>query len=98
MQPPESKARSHRVIATSHLGRSLLRLHRRMEQTREEEARVEHLFRHWEESWSNRRDELARRLEMLEDQLAHLGEPSTPPPPRLAVVRFPPDAAEMIGM
>jgi hypothetical protein len=97
MQPPQSKAHSHRVIATSHLGRSLLRLHRRMEQTREEEARVETLFQHWEESWSSHRDELTRRLEMLEHQLAHLGEPAVPAP-RLSVVRFPPDAAEMRSM
>ena len=97
MPPTLPPARRKMLAATSRLGRSLLRLHDRMEQTRAEEARVDRLFRTWERSWSSSRDELSRRLQFLEEQLARL--PDEPEPsPRLAVVHYPPDAAEMEGM
>jgi septation ring formation regulator EzrA len=76
------------------LGRSLVRLHRNLERNRNEEARVESLYVSWQEKWSNRRDQIARRLALIETQLDQLAE-QTERPPRLAVVGAPLDAEQI---
>ena len=67
-------------IAKSRLGLSLLRLHHTLEKRRGEEASVETLLNSWQKRWSTRRDEIARRLETIEQQLEQMGRPSEPEP------------------
>ena len=81
----------------SRLGRSLVQLHRDLEHNRNEEARVESLFVSWQKKWSHRRDQIARRLAMIETQLEKLAR-QTEQPPQLAVVGLPFDAEQMSSM
>ncbi len=75
----------------------MVRLHRDLEHNRNEEARVESLFISWQKKWSNRRDQIARRLTMMEAQLEKLAG-QTEQPPQLAVVGVPLDADQMSSM
>lgn len=83
--------------ATSRLGQSLMRLHNSMEQNRNDDMNVQSLFESWQQQWSSRRTQIARRLELIENQLENLSD-HPKPAPRLAVVGMPADAAEMASM
>ncbi len=79
------------VLAKSRLGQSLLRLHNSLDQGRQEDEAVETLLTSWQKRWATRRDEIARRLEMIErqlDQMARAKEPA----PRLSLAIVPADA------
>jgi hypothetical protein len=56
----------------SRLSDSLLRLHRTIEQSRVTEQSAEHQFHQWQERWSNRREQISRRLELIDKQLESL--------------------------
>jgi len=84
-------------VEHSRLGQSLLRLHRTLEQSRTEQENVESLMKSWQARWSTRRDEIARRLELIESQLQQMGR-SAPPAPRLSVVGAPADGGEKSSM
>ena len=96
---PSSQLEDRRELQSvkSRLGRSLVRLHRNLEHNRDEEARVDSLFSSWQQKWSNRRDQIARRLALIETQLDQLAE-ETEQPPRLAVVGVPVDAEQISSM
>ena len=79
------------------LEQSLLRLHYNLEQTQQDEARVKCLFAAWQKKWSSRREQIFRRLTMIESQLEKLAE-SAEPAVRLAVVGISADADEMTSM
>ena len=81
----------------SRLGESLIHIHFSLEQTRQEEQRVDNLFLAWQEKWSSRRDQIVKRLELIETQLEELARKETRPP-RLSVVGLPHDAHEMTSM
>jgi hypothetical protein len=79
------------------LGQSLLRLHRSLEQSQEQEQHVDSQFATWQENWLSRRDQITSRLAIIESQLQQLaGKNDTRP--RLSVVGVPDDADEMTGM
>ena len=65
--PPEA-ARS----STSRVGESLRRLHRHLEQCRTAETRFADQFEKWQEKWSDRRDQIAQRLSIIDTQLEEL--------------------------
>ncbi|MGE3316696.1 MAG: hypothetical protein AB7O26_16385 [Planctomycetaceae bacterium] len=97
MSSPPRPPRSPFCIEKSRLGQSLLRLHQTLEQGRAAEEGVETLLSSWQKKWSTRRDEIANRLELIEQQLDELGRPSTAGP-RLSIVGVPIDADQMTGM
>jgi len=99
MPSSQLEGRQELQSVKSRLGRSLVHLHRNLEHNRNEEARVESLFVSWQKKWSNRRDQIASRLKMIETQLEQLAEQTEPEqPPRLAVVGVPLDAEHMTSM
>ena len=81
----------HFEAVKSRLGDSLVRLHRELERTRQEECRCDNSFREWQAQWSKRRDLLSRRLQLIDDQLCKVadGESETP---RFSLVGIPADA------
>ena len=97
MLSSQAEDRRKLVSVRSRIGQSLIRLQRNLEQTRHEEDQVESMFNTWQEKWSNRRDQIARRLELIETQLESLAGDADDSP-RLAVVGVPPDADEMTSM
>jgi uncharacterized membrane protein YgaE (UPF0421/DUF939 family) len=56
----------------SRLGESLLRLHRNLDQTRTTEQDAEDQFHQWQERWSDRKEQISRRLELIDRQLENL--------------------------
>src|SRR5262245_54247390 len=56
----------------SRLGESLLRLHQNLDQTRSTEQVAEHQFHQWQERWSDRKEQIARRLDLIDRQLESL--------------------------
>lgn len=56
----------------SRLGESLLRLHQNLDQTRTVEQAAEDQFREWQERWSDRKEQISRRLEVIDRQLENL--------------------------
>jgi hypothetical protein len=97
MSSPPRVPRPAFQIEKSRLGQSLLRLHKTLEQGRIAEEGVESLLSSWQKKWSARRDEIANRLELIEQQLDEMGRPS-PAGPRLSIVGVPSDSDQMIGM
>jgi len=82
---------------TSRLGQSLIRLHQSLEQNRHCDMNIQSLFESWQQKWSSRRAQIARRLELIENQLEDLSD-HPKPAPRLAVVGVPADGGEMASM
>ena len=56
----------------SRLGESLLRLHQNLDQTRTTERAAEDQFQQWQERWSDRKEQISRRLELIDRQLENL--------------------------
>ncbi len=56
----------------SRLGESLLRLQHSLEQTRSSERTAEDQFQNWQERWMERREQISRRLELIDRQLEAL--------------------------
>ena len=56
----------------SRLGESLLRLSQNLDQTRTTEQRALDQFHKWQERWSDRREQISRRLELIDRQLESL--------------------------
>jgi hypothetical protein len=56
----------------SRLGESLLRLHQNLDQTRASDRVAEDQFNNWQERWADRREQVARRLELIDRQLESL--------------------------
>ncbi|MGE5194082.1 MAG: hypothetical protein ACM3U2_16425 [Deltaproteobacteria bacterium] len=56
----------------SRLGESLLRLHQNLDQTRTTQQVVEDQFHEWQERWSDRKEQISRRLELIDRQLESL--------------------------
>jgi len=69
MPTDQQEAETLQVSSKSRLGESLLRLHRRLEESRDEQSEGENLFRIWQMKWFGRRDQISRRLELVESQL-----------------------------
>ena len=80
---PIDSATKH--TAMSRLGRSLIRIHKEKDHSIVETAQADVLFSTWQQKWASRREEIARRLEMIESQLADLTE-SDEPRPQLSLV------------
>ena len=72
MTSPMLGERSHCTTGGSRFSESLLRLHRCLQQARNDEARVETMFRAWQKQWLDRREQIAHRLEMIESQLSRI--------------------------
>lgn len=75
--PPHEERPSPR----SKLGATLLRLHRSLESSRQREQAALDLFESWQSRWSEHREVIARRLEYLDQELAHLTLSAVPTPP-----------------
>jgi len=90
MPTDQQEAEALQVSSKSRLGESLLRLHRRLEESRDEESRGENLFRIWQMKWFGRRDQISRRLELVESQLQRVSQQGTTTV-RLSVVGAPGD-------
>lgn len=56
----------------SRLGASLVRLEQNLDETRTAETAAEDQFHQWQDKWSLRRDQISRRLELLDRQLENL--------------------------
>lgn len=56
----------------SRLSESLLRLQQNLEQTRESESQTEGQFQAWQDRWAERREQIARRLELIDMQFESL--------------------------
>jgi len=56
----------------SRLGESLLRLHQNLDQTRTTEQAAEDQLSQWQERWSDRKEQISRRLELIDRQLESL--------------------------
>ena len=69
----------------SRLGESLLRLQQNLTQSRTAEKSAEDLFHQWQERWSDRREQISRRLELIDRQLESLAH-SHQHRPQLSVV------------
>ncbi len=67
-------------IPKSRLRRSLIRIHKNRNHFIDDSHRADDLFFAWQQKWGNRREEIARQLEMIESQLAELGETDTSRP------------------
>jgi len=81
----------------SRLGDSLVRLHHERDKTKQQERQSDDLFQQWQSQWSSRREQIARRLEMIEGHLRTLNT-SDSASPQLAVIGPPDDAARMMSM
>jgi peptidoglycan hydrolase CwlO-like protein len=75
-------------------GESLVRIHHEVERIREDEARRETRFTEWQQQWSKRKQEIARRLEMIEEQMEQMSGETRSPQPRLAIFGAPADGTE----
>lgn len=80
--------------ARSQLGQTLIRLHAAVEQNRRHEHHIDGVFTDWQQSWSNRREQIARRLASIESQLEQLAADAPDSRPRLSVVGLPPEYEE----
>jgi hypothetical protein len=56
----------------SRLGESLLRLHHNLDQTRTTVQIAEDQFEQWQARWSDRKEQISRRLELIDRQLESL--------------------------
>ena len=65
-----------------------------MEQIRQEENHVATLFVAWQKKWFRRRDQISRRLELIESQLERMARQRVDAAPQLAVIGVPSDADE----
>ena len=72
----------------SRLGESLLRLQHSLDQTRSSERTADDQFQCWQERWSERREQISRRLELIDRQLEALVQ-SYQRRPQLSVVGDP---------
>lgn len=81
----EIGATEHRKRNRSRLGESLLRLQLNVEQTRSTESLAEEQFDEWQARWSERRDQISQRLELIDRQLESLVQ-SQPSRPQLSLV------------
>lgn len=68
----ELDATDHRQRSRSRLGESLLRLQLNLEQTRTTEDAAEEQFHEWRARWSERREQISQRLELIDRQLETL--------------------------
>jgi len=74
---------------TSPLGQSLLRIHKGIKQASRDETRAESVFKSWQTNWSGRRDQIARRLAIIEDQLERFAQNQAEPSPQLSIYNMP---------
>ena len=88
---------SHSESVQSRLGKSLLRLHQGIDQTRKDEARVESMYFGWQKKWSNRREKIQQQLDMIEKKLEQLipDQQQEPSAPQLVVVGTQNDSDEI---
>jgi hypothetical protein len=89
----ENGATDNSRTSKSRLSDSLLRLHRTLEQSRSTEQSAELQFRQWQERWSSRKEQISRRLELIDKQLERLVQINQvnlhPVRPQLSVVAAP---------
>ena len=79
------ESRTDLESARSDLGKSLLRLQHNLKLVKEKEICYENLATEWKNKLSNRREQISRKLKLLESQLDNImQEPSAPP--QLAIV------------
>ena len=81
----EHRATDLRRHTKSKLGESLLRLQQNLNQTRTTAKAAEGEFQQWQERWSDRREQISRRLELIDRQLESLLKDQEPRP-QLSVV------------
>jgi hypothetical protein len=79
---------SHCPTGGSRFSESMQRLHRCLQQARSDEARVETMFNTWQKQWLSRRDEIAHRLEMIENHLSQIVPPAGKKAPATQLVVF----------
>ena len=81
----------------SRLGDSLIRIHHEVQQAKKQEQKIDDLFEQWQRQWKRRRQQIAERLAVIEQQLqpADAADDSTP---RLALVGVPSDGKKMATM
>ncbi len=64
--------------AHSRLGRSLVKIQKSRLTPAIESETPETMFRNWEKKWMHRRELIASRIQMIENQLKELGESDLP--------------------
>jgi hypothetical protein len=69
----------------SRLSETLLRLQQPLELARDAQSAAESQYAAWQERWSNHREQISRRLELIDLQLETLAQGRSPRP-RLSVV------------
>lgn len=75
------KHTSHKVKeAHSRLGRSLVKIQNTRQISTIEPETPETMFRNWEKKWMHRRELIASRIQMIENQLKELGKTELPLP------------------
>jgi hypothetical protein len=70
----------------SRLGNSLLRLQQNLEESRQTTTLTDEQFQAWQDRWYDRREQIARRLELIDRQLDSLVERDRAERPQLSVV------------
>jgi hypothetical protein len=73
-------------MVKSRLGQSLLRLECSLANSRQNEQRADIVLAQWRERWSEHRDRIGQRLELIESQLAQLTGETSHAPPKLSIV------------
>ncbi|MBI3865620.1 MAG: hypothetical protein HY290_27420 [Planctomycetia bacterium] len=81
----ELDATDQKRRSRSRLGESLLRLQLHLEQARTTEVAAEEQFDSWRARWSERREQISQRLELIDRQLESLVQ-SQPTRPQLSLV------------
>lgn len=71
-------------ITPSRLGASLLRLHRAVEESVQQQARFEALLEVWQSRWDANRERISQKLKVLHERLDALHQ--EPRPPKFAIV------------
>ncbi len=68
----EHGATDTRRVPKSRIAESLLRLNQNLDQSRTNEQIAESQFHQWQERWSSRKEQISRRLELIDRQLESL--------------------------
>ncbi|MGQ0635155.1 MAG: hypothetical protein ACT4QC_11130 [Planctomycetaceae bacterium] len=82
----DSGSNDIRPTIQSPLGETLLRLQQILDRTRASEGAAQGQFAAWQQRWSSRREQVSRRLELIDRQLAALRQEDPEPRPHLSVV------------
>lgn len=76
----ENRATDLHRASRSRVGESLRRLQQTIEQTRQTSHQADEQFAAWHAKWTDRSDQIAQRLEMIDAQLEQVARQNQPRP------------------